>query len=319
MSKGFEQNLRKVSLVIQDVGSRLDALGKDGVLDEQAVKTVSTQLKVLGKTVKNLVIDFGSIRLPKELSEELKTSEEAISAIQEKMKSTAGQLAAARMKLARNADTNEYQLSAKSKASLFRHNVMPGATKAGQVTVEGTTYTTYKSLMEAAENGSEALKKKAAEVYKYITDLKAPSGESYLTVYTNEAKRLQEELDNLKKQLEAERVQSETANSTKKTTTEFKQVDDILKKVNEGTDEYIAAEAKTQVQTEELNKQEKKSIDTLENKQKTLIGTAAKTVLYHNAVNMLKSMIRSAVKVVSELDKAFTDMAVVTTMSREET
>ena len=142
MSKGFEQNLRKVSLVIQDVGSRLDALGKDGVLDEQAVKTVSTQLKVLGKTVKNLVIDFGSIRRPKELSEELKTSEEAISAIQEKMKSTAGQLAAARMKLARNADTNEYQLSAKSKASLFRHNIMPGATKAGQVTVEGTTYTT---------------------------------------------------------------------------------------------------------------------------------------------------------------------------------
>ena len=319
MSKGFEQNLRKVSLVLQDVGSRIDAIGEDGILDEQAVKTISTQLKVLGKTVKNLVIDFGSIRLPKELSEELKSSEEAITALQEKMKNTAGQLASARMKIARNEETGEYQLSAKSKASLFRHNVIPGESKAGQVTVEGTTFTTYKSLMQAAENGSEELKKKAAEVYKYITELKAPSGESYLTTYTNEAKRLQEELDNLKKQLEAERSQSETANATKKTTTEFKQVDDILKKVNAGTDEYIAAEAKTQVETEGLNEQEKKSVSTLENKQKTLIGTAAKTVLYHNAVNMLKSMIRSAIKVVSELDKAFTDMAVVTTMSREET
>ena len=49
------------------------------------------------------------------------------------------------------------------------------------------------------------------------------------------------------------------------------------------------------------------------------MGTAAKTVLYHNAVNMLKRMLRTTINVVQDLDKAFTDMAVVTTMSREQT
>lgn len=316
MSKGFEQNLQKASLVLKDAFERIEKASEDTVLDENTSKALYSQLNGLGKLVKNIAIQFGTMRLPEELSKQVNELQQKISEVQSKITNATNKLMSARTWTAKNQDTGEMMLSKKARASIFRNNVMPGETKPGQVHVGDQLFTSYKALTEAATNGTQELKDKATEVFNYITTLKNPQGVPYLNTYLEDIQKLKNEIDDLQKELKKLNEQSEKETSKN---SEFIDVNEVLGKVNSGIDNLTNSEKEAEVQTEQLDEVEKKNTQTLDKKQKTLMGTAAKTVLYHNAVNMLKRMLRTTINVVQDLDKAFTDMAVVTTMSREQT
>lgn len=317
MSKGFEQNLQKASLVLKDAFERIEKASEGTVLDENTSKALYSQLNGLGKLVKNIAIQFGTMRLPEELSKQVNELQQKISEVQSKITSATNKLMSARTWTAKNQDTGEMMLSKKARASIFRNNIMPGETKPGQVHVDGQLFTSYKALTDAATNGTQELKDKATEVFNYITTLKNPQGVPYLNTYLEDIQKLKKEIDVLQKELKQLNEQSEKTTTSKGS--EFIDVNEVLGKVNSGIDNLTNSEKDAETQTEQLDEVEKKNTQTLDKKQKTLMGTAAKTVLYHNAVNMLKRMLRTTINVVQDLDKAFTDMAVVTTMSREQT
>ena len=317
MSKGFEQNLQKASLVLKDAFERIEKASEGTVLDENTSKTLYSQLNGLGKLVKNIAIQFGTMRLPEDLSKQVNELQQKISEVQSKITNATNKLMSARTWTAKNQTTGEMMLSKKARASIFRSNIMPGETKPGQVHIDGQLFTSYKALTDAATNGTQELKDKVSEVFTYISTLKNPQGVPYLNIYLEDIQKLKDEIEDLQKELKQLNEQSEKTTTSKGS--EFVDVNEVLGKVNSGIDNLTNSEKEAETQTEQLDEAEKKTTQTLDKKQKTLMGTAAKTVLYHNAVNMLKRMLRTTINVVQDLDKAFTDMAVVTTMSREQT
>lgn len=317
MSKGFEQNLQKASLVLKDAFERIEKASEGTVLDENTSKALYSQLNGLGKLVKNIAIQFGTMRLPEDLSKQVNELQQKISEVQSKITNATNKLMSARTWTAKNQTTGEMMLSKKARASIFRNNIMPGETKPGQVHIDGQLFTSYKALTDAAANGTQELKDKVSEVFTYISTLKNPQGVPYLNTYLEDIQKLKNEIENLQKELKQLNEQSEKATTSKGS--EFVDVNEVLGKVNSGIDNLTNSEKEAETQTEQLDDVEIKNTQTLDKKQKTLMGTAAKTVLYHNAVNMLKRMLRTTINVVQDLDKAFTDMAVVTTMSREQT
>lgn len=85
-----------------------------------------------------------------------------------------------------------------------------------------------------------------------------------------------------------------------------------LRSATKEAENMAEALEKSEKESAELNKTTKKHKD-------TFAGRAISAVLYYEALNILKRSARAAIATITELDAALTDIAVVTTMSREET
>ena len=118
--------------------------------------------------------------------------------------------------------------------------------------------------------------------------------------------RTQEEYNNAV--AEEEKVAKKAAEEEKKRQQEKRRAEQEQKKANQ--------EAKKQI--EEFDKNLKDATNGTDEFSKSLTKNATRVVAFGSAVSFLRNIMRQSITTVKELDKAFTNMAIVTSMSRKE-
>ena len=123
--------------------------------------------------------------------------------------------------------------------------------------------------------------------------------------------KLQEKNIQLNKKLIDQELEKYGGNVTKRQIDDNNELNKISNELTENTRKEINAKKENKKATEGLNNTQKKT--------NTTFGQAAKQVFnYGIAFNALRRIYRETIRTITELDKAFTEMAIVTTMSREE-
>ncbi len=182
------------------------------------------------------------------------------------------------------------------------------------------TKATFEQLFQVVDNTRVALGEAAAEIQTKIAAYDAPTGDSSIAQATQDVEDAKTAIEEFKQaQQNANGVTQQEAAIIDQAASGISKLSQLTGEVSDATDE---ATKKEQIHTQVV-KQNTQTLDANSKSQErntsTLIRAAHNVFNYGTAIRLLRTAYQQTLTTITDLDKALTNMAVVTRMSREQT
>lgn len=350
-AEGFEQVYKNIQKIAQNSGLQLPEsmlntlkqyenmitnvfklINKGDNATEAEVKEIDRMLRTLNTSMAPLLDKFASLKLPSELLGSFLSVNKEIKEAQKRLAALNAQAAKYRGWVGEN-ESGQPALTDKGYKEAFRQG-FDAKTKRKLLTVGSTNFSDFGDLsakaaeFEALDPNSlndfqRAVIAARNEIRKLIDEMRLDDGDTFIDKFNKDIERsrnlVEAQLQEVNKLSNKVHNTNVSPSSNQERVFELKEMQDLYNQYYDASNEYARIKIQEANTIEKTKNIEVAHTQTLEKKNKTLAGTVASAYAYHAALNFVKRAIQQAIQVVTSMDQALTGMAVVTTMSREET
>lgn len=314
LDNAFNKNVRAYQAKMEAINKALEEAGDNP--SDAALASMHKSLKEMVPLAKQLSTQFSKLKLGKELSEELEKANQEYVSLQNKIKKTES----LKKRMKSTTITDGAKLNKEELTKIYKNTIAKSETglKVGEKTYGGQDGLGIEQFIEDFRKDSEAFYKAKGEfeavAQKLQTEVQAQI-ESKLNTYEQRFEAQTQALEEAGKALDEARNKAEAVGRGKQAEAAVAGNTAALNLGTAVTDtDKNSKPSSTKTATEEIktfNKENKKTPG--------IIKKAATQVLtYGTVISLFKRSLSEAKRTITELDKALTDMAIVTNLTREQ-